>query len=120
MHLQAMFNGCDQLQVATAFMVTEPFKFLELLHNYKIAYSFAPNFFMAAAIKPLAAPGIELPKYDLSNLKVLICGGEASSTDTLAMADQVLVQLGAPKHSIKSVYGLTEVLSYEIYILLRR
>lgn len=105
-----MYNGCNQLQVTTAFMVAEPATFLELLSEHKIAYSFAPNFFMAAAINPLAEPGKELPPYDLSNLKVLICGGEASSTETLAIADKVLVKLGAPMLSIQSVYGLTEVL----------
>jgi acyl-coenzyme A synthetase/AMP-(fatty) acid ligase len=104
-----MYNGCNQLQVATAFMVAEPASFLGLLSDHKIAYSFAPNFFMAAAINPLADSGKKLPPYDLSHLKVIICGGEAASTNTLAIADKVLVKLGAPMHSIKSVYGLSEV-----------
>jgi acyl-coenzyme A synthetase/AMP-(fatty) acid ligase len=106
-----MYNGCNQIQVTTAYMVAEPAIFLELLSEHKIAYSFAPNFFMAAAINPFSEPGKKLPPYDLSHLKVLICGGEASRTDTITTADEVLVKLGAPALSIKSVYGLTEVLS---------
>ena len=54
---------------------------------------------------------------DLSNLAVIMCGGEANRTKNLGAVDNVLRRYGAPKHSIKAAYGLSETCSACYYNL---
>ncbi|KAH8696782.1 hypothetical protein GQ44DRAFT_765013 [Phaeosphaeriaceae sp. PMI808] len=45
---------------------------------------------------------------DLSDLCVIVCGGEVNKTATLHAAEQILTHYGAPRCSIKASYSLSE------------
>lgn len=81
-------------------------------NQYSVAYTFAPNFFIAAAVRAFKTfsqgerGALEL---DFSKLHVIMCGGEANKTATLEAAEFLLTQHGAPSCSIKASYGLSEV-----------
>lgn len=95
----------------------EPYRFFQVLSTYKVGYTFSPNFFLAAAARSLDEQGSAGIQYDLSNLKTIMCGGEANRTSTLQACDAVLRRFGAPQHAIKAAYGLSETCSACFYNL---
>lgn len=116
-HLQAIYNGSDQVFVPTSDLVLEPYRFFHVLSQYKVGYTFSPNFFLAAAAKSLESQSDGSAEIDLSHLSVIMCGGEANRTSTLEAVDKILRQCGAPPHSIKAAYGLSETCSACFYNL---
>jgi acyl-CoA synthetase (AMP-forming)/AMP-acid ligase II len=92
--------------------VQHPARFWKALSDHAVSYTFAPNFFIAAAVRAFnALDQIERQKLglNLSQLRVIMCGGEANKTATLEAAESILTQYGAPRCTIKASYGLSEV-----------
>lgn len=114
LHVNAICSGSDQFQVLTMDVVEDPSLFWELLSVDRIGYSFSPHFFLSKATKDFESLE-ERPSLDLSALRVLIVGGEATRTATLDKADKLGRQYGAPENFIKSVYGLSETCSACFY-----
>jgi hypothetical protein len=93
-------------------LVQSPARFWKMLSNHRISYTFAPNFFIAAAsraMNEMDQQEREQTSLDLSELRVIMCGGEANRTATIDAAEKIMTQHGAPKGCIKASYGLTEV-----------
>lgn len=88
-----------------------------MLSEQRVGFTFAPNFFLALTVDSLAKQHTGSLNLDLSNLAVIMCGGEANRTKNLAAVDKVLRQYGAPEHSIKAAYGLSETCSACYYNL---
>lgn len=91
--------------------------FFKIVSDYKIGYTFSPNFFLAAAVDSLNRQDSTKLSIDLSSLRVVMCGGEANRTKTLGAVDEVLQRWGAPKYTIKAAYGLSETCSACFYNL---
>ena len=92
--------------------VQSPVRFWKALSEHRVSYTFAPNFFIAAAVRAINEMDAferEQMKLDFGELRVIMCGGEANKTSTLEAAEKVLTHYGAPKSSIKASYGLSEV-----------
>jgi acyl-CoA synthetase (AMP-forming)/AMP-acid ligase II/thioesterase domain-containing protein len=117
-HLQSMYVASDQVHVPTSQLVVEPHRFFQVLSSYKVGYTFAPNFFLAACTRSfLRAKDSENVSWDLSSLRTIMCGGEANRTESLAASDELLRRFGAPLHTIKAAYGLSETCSACFYNL---
>ncbi|GME42498.1 peptide synthetase [Neofusicoccum parvum] len=119
-HLHAMYAGANQVMVPAIDFVRGPARFWKVLSDHRIAYTFAPNFFIAAATRAINEMNDfdkKRMKLDFSELCVIMCGGEANKTATLAAAEKVLTEYGAPKCSIKASYGLSETCSAFFYNL---
>ncbi|KAF2137182.1 uncharacterized protein K452DRAFT_258153 [Aplosporella prunicola CBS 121167] len=115
-HLQALYAGANQVMIPAIDFVRQPLRFWAALSEHKVAYTFSPNFFLAAASRAMNEQSGK-HEYDFSNLRVIMCGGEANRTSTLAMTEEVLVRYNAPPRSIKSSYGLSETCSAFFYNL---
>jgi acyl-CoA synthetase (AMP-forming)/AMP-acid ligase II len=50
-HLQPMYVASNQVYVPTSQLVVEPHRFFQFLSSYKVGYTFALNFFLAACIR---------------------------------------------------------------------
>ncbi|EOD50486.1 putative non-ribosomal peptide synthase protein [Neofusicoccum parvum UCRNP2] len=119
-HLHAMYAGANQVMVPAIDFVRGPARFWKVLSDHRIAYTFAPNFFIAAATRAINEMNDfdkKRMKLDFSELCVIMCGGEANKTATLAAAEKVLTEYGAPKCSVKASYGLSETCSAFFYNL---
>ncbi|KAM3496893.1 hypothetical protein MY10362_009737 [Beauveria mimosiformis] len=114
MHLCALYAGANQYHIATKDVVTQPDMFLYLLSEYRISYSFLPNFMLKAATESFKLR-YDRPNLDLTGLQTIITGGEANRTAVIDKAEKLLTQFGAPKNCIKSVYGLSETCSAAFY-----
>lgn len=111
-HLHAIYAGANQVMVPAIELVQSPSRFWRALSDYRVSYTFAPNFFIAAAARALndmADHEIDKIDLDLSELQVIMCGGEANRTATILAGEKILVRYGARKGCIKASYGLSEV-----------
>ena len=116
LHVNAICSGSDQYQVPPMDIVEDPGLFWELLSVDKIGYTFSPNSLLSKATKDFQSRG-EVPSLDLSALRVMMVAGEANRTATLANADKLGRQYGAPENFIKAAYGLSETCSACFYNL---
>lgn len=116
-HLHAMGLAADQVHVPASDLIANPLTFIRLLGRHSVAYTFAPNFFLAGLVKSLdnlqKKGRSELP--NLSSLHALISGGEANSTATCLALTRQLQDLGAPIYFIRPGFGMTETCAGSIY-----
>lgn len=118
-HLHAMLLGSEQVQVQAADMLTDPLSFLGLIHQHRVAYTFAPNFFLAQLRRALedSHAKIEDHGFELSCLQALISGGEANVVETCDAVDKLLRKYHAEPDVIRPGFGMTETCAGSIYTL---
>lgn len=116
-HLHAMALCAKQIHIHTTVVLAEPLKFLQWCSQYKVSYTFAPNFFLGAIIRALEASesAKQLLTYDLSNLRAFISGGESNVTETAVRFQSLLQRHAIPPHFLRPGLGLTETCAGAIY-----
>lgn len=116
-HLHAMSLAAEQVQVGAADMIANPTAFIKLLDKHRVAYTFAPNFFLASLRKVLETPEcLQVSKdIDLCCLRALISGGEANVTETCNAVTTLLGRYGAPTSFIRPGFGMTETCAGSVY-----
>lgn len=112
-HLHAMSLGSDQIHVPAA-MLQEPLEFLRFLDVYKVAYTFAPNFFLTKVRDSLNSARTSF-QVDLSHLRALISGGESNVVATCDALTQELSRFGLHGEVIRPGFGMTETCAGSIY-----
>lgn len=113
-----MEAGANLYMIPGSEFTHEPLQFWKVLSDHKISYTFAPNSFLASALRAHAesdSRGVPLTMYNFEALKVLFCGGEANRTMTLKAASDFLTGHGARKTAVTAVYGLSETCSALFY-----
>jgi acyl-CoA synthetase (AMP-forming)/AMP-acid ligase II/thioesterase domain-containing protein len=116
LHLHAMFVGANQVMMTSSEMVKNAAGFWDAMSFHKIAYTFAPNSFLASANAAYEDDTeAALDKLDFSHLEILFCGGEANKVKTLEKTDIILSRHRGRPHAITPVYGLSETCSAIFY-----
>ncbi|OKL57331.1 hypothetical protein UA08_07450 [Talaromyces atroroseus] len=112
-HLHAMSLGSDQIHVPASELLRDPLRFVQLLEQHKIAYTFGPNFFLTQVRDSLVAnPTLTA---DLSPLKALISGGESNVVATCDALTRELRRFGVKNEVIRPGFGMTETCAGSIY-----
>ena len=114
-HLHAMSLAADQVHVSAIDLLADPMTFLRLISKHKIAYTFAPNFFLASLKKILEREDSTETDLDLSCLRALISGGEANVTETCDAVTKLTAKYNASKDFIRPGFGMTETCAGSIY-----
>ena len=116
-HLHAMFLHANQVHVHAPDLLVQPSMFVNLLSKHRVGYTFAPNFFLAALRKSLQTPaGSKLcDGADLSSLRAVISGGEASVVETCDAVTKLLGSYGVEGDVIRPGFGMTETCAGSIY-----
>ena len=114
-HLHAMFLRADQVHVQAADLLCEPQVFVELLSRHRVAYTFAPNFFLAALRRALQDNFKSPSHWNLASLRNLISGGEANVVNTCAELTKILQTFGTSGTVISPGFGMTETCAGCIY-----
>ncbi|PLB33146.1 acetyl-CoA synthetase-like protein [Aspergillus candidus] len=105
-HLHAGNLGAQQVHIPATLLLQDPLRFIRLLDTHRVAYTFAPNFFLNQLRKAiLAHPPV---KTDLSCLKRINSGGEANPTAACDSISRELCHLGARGPVISPGFGMTE------------
>ncbi|KAF8849175.1 acetyl-CoA synthetase-like protein [Acephala macrosclerotiorum] len=109
-HLHAMYLGANQIMVSVG-EVADPLAFLKRIHDHRVTYTFAPNFFLGDLLKSIPDTSVILnadDRLDLSCLRALVSGGELNDIKTCTQLTALLTQLGAPESFIRPAFGMTE------------
>lgn len=109
-----MSLGSDQVHIPASELLRDPLTFIRLLDRHKVAYTFAPNFFLASLRDRLAAS----PNFvaDLSQLKALISGGESNVVATCDMLTREFRRSCSIRGEvIRPGFGMTETCAGSIY-----
>lgn len=116
-HLHAMALAAEQVHIHAADLLADPFAFIELIDRHRIAYSFAPNFFLASLRKVIerAHPLQPVREPDLCCLRALISGGEPNVTETCEGVTKLMERYGSPSSFIRPGFGMTETCAGCIY-----
>ena len=105
-HLHAMYLGADQTHIGGSGIIREPLLFLRLIDEYRISYSFATKSLLSSLV-PCLKDGIPY-EFDLSCLKALVTGGDATPTSTCTFVIEMLRSHGAVKDFLRPGFGMTE------------
>ncbi|PVH79773.1 putative non-ribosomal peptide synthase-like protein [Cadophora sp. DSE1049] len=122
-HLHALFLGAKQVHLPGAEVLHHPLCFLEKIHQHRVSYTFAPNFFLGTLVTKLSNTVSStsqentrpINRLDLSCLRALISGGEANVVQTCADLTRLLQSYNAPENFIRPGFGMTETCAGSIY-----
>ena len=109
-HLQAMYAKAEQIHVPAADLLVDPSRFLRLIDEHRVSYSFAPNFFLGSLITTLTKETFptSTQKYDFSCLRHLLTGGEANPMDTCFAFTELMQRYNASDSFLSPGFGMTE------------
>ncbi|KAK8087646.1 acetyl-CoA synthetase-like protein [Apiospora hydei] len=118
-HIQALWLGVDQIHVCAPDVVSSPTLFLDLLSQYKVSRTFAPNFFLGHLASALESRSYSdsNPAWDLSGLQLITSGGEANDVNTTVATSLLLQRYGAKPNVIAPGFGMTETCAGAIFNL---
>lgn len=68
-HLTEVYLGCEQIHVARETVLKDPLTWLDLLAQYKVSATWAPNFAYGLINDQLARPGRKPRSWDLSSIR---------------------------------------------------
>ncbi|MBD2801906.1 non-ribosomal peptide synthetase [Xenorhabdus sp. M] len=119
-HLLPLSVGAIQLHVPSSTILAEPLLFLRLISDYKVAMTFTPNFLLGqinAALQSGRTDALELQNksFDLSCLRQIISGGEATVVETGRNFYRHLAPYGLTNNVIWPGFGMTETCAGSIY-----
>ncbi len=117
-HLHAMHLAANQVHAQAADLLVDPLAYLSLISKHRVAYTFAPNFFLASlkrALEGTDPSSLETNGLDLSCIKALISGGEANVVETCAALTTQLHKYFAKGDVIRPGFGMTETCAGSIY-----
>lgn len=113
-HIHAVAVGADQILAAPSLLLARPVMFWEKLAEHKVTIAFAPNFFLALAVRELEKPsghGTGRPQLgSLCDLRHVVSGGEANVVSTGNRFNEAVASLGGPEAAtLRTAFGMTEV-----------
>ena len=114
-HLHGVYLGSNQVLVQASDLLSNPINFLQLLHKHQVAFSFAPNFYLARLRQAITTAEPLENKPDLSSLRVLTSGGEANVVETCDAVTRILTSYGAADNVISPGFGMTETCAGAIF-----
>lgn len=106
--MHAISVGADQVLIAPAMLLAKPRLFWEKLTEHQVTITFAPNFFLALAVKALEGENSG-EVLNLSKLRHVVSGGEANLVSTGKGFNEAVVLHAGQKHVLKTAFGMTEV-----------
>lgn len=118
-HLLPLFAGAVQLHIDAAAILADPLLFLRLVDRYRVSMTFAPNFLLGQINATLQstneASRAPLQGIDLSSLRRLISGGEATVVETGRRFLELLAPYGLAESALWPAFGMTETCAGSIY-----
>ncbi len=112
-HIKQVYLGCQQVHARIDYILADPLRWLDLITEYKVTLTWAPNF--AYALVNEGLKNTSSRNWDLSSLRLIINGGEAINAET---CKKFLTLLGPYKLSPTSMlpaWGMSETSSGIVY-----
>jgi acyl-CoA synthetase (AMP-forming)/AMP-acid ligase II len=118
-HLRCVLAGCRMVYVPKEYVISQPLRWLDLIHEHRITHSWAPNFaysLIRDAVSKQDPASIE-DRWDLSCVDGLLTAGEAVSPKVVAEFLSLLRPFGFAETAIRPAFGMAELGSGVTYCL---
>ncbi|KAI1849151.1 hypothetical protein JX266_005112 [Neoarthrinium moseri] len=113
-HLHALAACATQVHIEPKMVIRDPLLWLDKLASHKVSYTFAPNFFLAAVLKAVRGKASD-DTFNLSELRLVVSGGEANAVATGIAFNEMTKSFGAPRDVLCPAFGMTETCAGSIY-----
>ncbi|MGP3978868.1 alpha/beta fold hydrolase [Streptomyces sp. 8N114] len=114
-HLLPMLNGADQVMATPATVLADPVEFLRLLTAHQVRVTFTPNFLFGQINQALAQRPVSRQEVDLSQVRYIISGGEATVTATVRAFLDALSPCGLRTDVVVPAFGMTETCAGSVF-----
>ncbi|MBA6440499.1 non-ribosomal peptide synthetase [Streptomyces sp. GMR22] len=114
-HLLPMFNGAAQVMTVPATVLADPVEFLRLLTAHRVRVTFTPNFLFGQINQALAGRPVSRQEVDLSQVRHIISGGEATVTATVRAFLDTLAPYGLRGDVVVPAFGMTETCAGSVF-----
>ncbi|MEV0647302.1 MupA/Atu3671 family FMN-dependent luciferase-like monooxygenase [Phytomonospora sp. NPDC050363] len=101
-----LWNGADVTHVHTELVIGSPARWLDLLDEYAVTHSWAPNFAYRQVTEAVAALGE--PRWRLDRLRSLVSGGEQVSPATMRDFFAATAPSGLREDAFTTAWGMAE------------
>lgn len=106
-HLRDIYLGVNQVQLYTLHVLSNPLVWLASLDQYRVTYSWSPNFGYKLATEALLKA--KDARYDLSSLRYLLNGGEQVTLAVVEEFERLTRPFGLRPKVMQPGYGMAEV-----------
>jgi len=108
-HFASLFCGAPQIHSINTYILADPLRWLDVMNHHKVRITWAPNF--AYALVNQRSEEIATRRWDLSNLRLVINGGEAVVASTVRRFCKLLEPHGLRSSAVTSAWGMSETSS---------
>ncbi|HEU5078477.1 MAG TPA: SDR family NAD(P)-dependent oxidoreductase [Opitutaceae bacterium] len=108
-HVHDVCIGCRQLQLRPDYILSDPLRWLDWMHNYKVSITWAPNFAFGLVNDQLEDQNPR--RWQLGSLRFILNGGEAIVSKTARRFIELLVPHGLPPTAMRPAWGMSETSS---------
>lgn len=113
-HLRDVVLGCRQVQVATEYVLADPLRWLDLLDEFRVQETWAPNFGFKVVADRLA--GIAKDRmWDLSTVRHFMNAGEQVTYPVTREFTERLARYGVRPQAMQPAFGMAEVCTCMTY-----
>ncbi|QBG56188.1 non-ribosomal peptide synthetase [Bacillus amyloliquefaciens] len=113
LHLRDVYLGCEEINIPSESILMDPLKWLDLIDHYRASVTWAPNF--AFGLLADFAEDIQNRKWDLSSMRYMLNGGEATVAKVGRRIMELLEPHGLPANAIRPAWGMSETSSGVIF-----
>ena len=114
-HIHAMYLGAEFIHVPAPILLVDPTRFIQLIDQHRVTYTFAPHFFLARLVQTLGDTSVSQKLFDISCLKHLISGGESNVLETIVTLTKILHHHKLKSEFVRPGFGMTETCAGSIY-----
>jgi len=112
-HLRDVYLCCQQVQVQTEFILSDPLRWLDLIERYRATVTWAPNF--AYGLINNQGERLQSRRWDLASLRFILNGGEAIVAKTARRFLELLRPHGLSALAMHPAWGMSETSSGVTY-----
>ncbi|WP_424101440.1 SDR family NAD(P)-dependent oxidoreductase [Moorena producens] len=112
-HLKDVYLGCQQIEVATEIILANPLTWLDLIEEYKVTHTWAPNF----GFKLVSDSLLKVPSkgWDLSSIKFLMNAGEQVTLPVIEEFLNLVGPYGIKSNAMQPAFGMAEACTCMTY-----
>lgn len=108
-HLRDVYLACNQIHASTRYILSEPTRWLSLIHRHRVTLTWAPHF--AFSLINEHEEELTGQDWDLSCVHSILNGAEHISLRDLRTFARILEPYGLNRYSLKPVFGMSETSS---------
>jgi amino acid adenylation domain-containing protein len=112
-HLKDVYLGCQQVQIRTDLILSDPLKWLDLIEAYGVTHTWSPNFGFKLVSDRLAQVGGR--NWDLSSIKAFMNAGEQVTFPVVRDFLELVAPFGVPHQAMQPAFGMAEVCTCMTY-----